>query len=373
MSGNPFRQLLPPLLAALMLTTLLPGVAAAATRPTRFDLYLGSSCISGFSSDNATVDVTWRRASGALVLAESYRAGGGGGYWEACAGDGFTTPLLRLGDRLEAKVGTNVRRFTVPTLTLRFARAKNFFHGQAPAGTPAWVAFPRGLYADYEVERRLTVNGNGTWRHRENNFDIVGGQYAYLRWRSAKNDQLTLDGTAPYFRVTLGDSGFSGIRYAGKSVRARLVDPSSGAVIGAGNATAGRHGAFSGQFRDAGGAPVAVAAGQRVEVPKLAMDASWIVPNVTGSVDTASDVVKGRCLDAGSSARWYDVRVFAPDGETRAREAGNTGSRGRFEIDFGDESGGPFYSSGDVIAGDTVVISCLQHGGDWVERRFTAP
>jgi hypothetical protein len=206
MVADAFRRLLPGVLAALVLAALLPATVAAATRPTRFDLYLGSSCIGGVSSDGALVEVTWRRASGKLVLHESLPASSNGGYWEACAGDGFSTPLLKVGDRLEARVGGSTRRFTVPALTLRFDRANDAFFGRAPADTFIRLSFPDGIFADYEVSRRVDVDSDGRWRHAEPHFDLMGGQYAYLRWRSAKEDRVTLDGIAPFLRLTLGDA-----------------------------------------------------------------------------------------------------------------------------------------------------------------------
>lgn len=361
------------LTVAALLLTMLPGVAAAASRPTRFELYVGSSCVGGFSSDGANVELTWRRAGGKLVVHNTYRAASEGGYWEACAGDGFTTPLLRIGDRLEAKVGAAVRRFTVPGLTLRFDRVNDLFKGRAPAGTAARLAFAGGLYSDVLVSRSVSVDGDGRWRHREPGFDIVGGQYASLRWTSAKRDRVTIEGVAPFIRVSLGDSRFDGAHYAGTSFQARLIEVATGEVRAIGRATAGRHGSFTGTFRDASGQPVAVAAGLRLQALSLAGDARWIVPNVTGSASADSDVVKGRCFDAGTSATWYDVRVVAPDGDTRARSAGATSRNGSFEVDLGEESGGMFHSPGDIRSGDLAIIGCLQRGGDWAQRELIVP
>ncbi len=373
MSTTIRRRLAPALLAALLLVTVLPSVAAAATRPTRFQLYLNSSCVGGVSSDGAMVELTWRRASGKLVHHATYTAGTFGGYWEACAGDGFTTPRLKIGDQLEAKVGATVRRFTVPTLTLRFDRAANLFKGRAPADTSIRLAFPLGLYADYEVDRRVPVGSDGTWRYREPGFDIMGGQYAYMRWKSARNDLLTVDAIAPLIRLTLADSRFTGAQHPGVSFQARLLDGSSGEVLGTGKATATIDGVFAGRFRDSAGELVPVSAGMRVKALQLATDANWIVPNITGSANADSDVVKGRCFDAGTSDRWYEARVFAPDGDTRALSAGSTSSNGSFEVDFGDESNGMFYSPGDVRSGDRLVIGCLQRSGDFAQREIIVP
>jgi len=373
MSTTIHRRLLPALLASLLLIALVPGAASAASRPTRFELYLNSSCVGGYSNDGALVELTWRRASGKLMVHETFRAGNNGGYWEACAGDGFTTPRLKLGDRLQAKVGSAVRKLTVPTLTLRFNRANDVFKGRAPASTSVRLGFAGGLYSDVQIERTVAVKSDGTWKYREPDFDIMGGQYAYLRWKNAKNDRLTLDGVAPYIRLTLGASRFTGGHYAGTSFEARLRDPSSGELRAIGPASANIDGAVSGRFRDSNGHTVPVSAGLRLKALKLAGDANWIVPNVTGSASAGTDEVKGRCFDGGISARWYDVRVVAPDGDTRARAAGSTGSAGSFAVDFGVGSDGLFYTPGDVRPGDLVVIGCLQRTGDWTQRELIAP
>ena len=361
------------LTVAALLMTLLPGVAAAASRPTTFRLYVGSSCVGGNSSDGAQVHLTWRRASGKLVHQESYRASSNGGYWEACAGDGFTTPLLKGGDRLEARVGSATRKFAVPELTLRFNRADNIFNGRAPAGTSIRLAFPAGIYADYEVSRKVAVDGNGRWRYREPGFDIMGGQYAYLRWKSAKGDLVTLDSIAPFIRITLDSPRFTGIRYPATTVQARLLDSATDAQLGTATVKADRHGAYGGRFRDSNGQLVPATAGLRLRALDIGRDANWLIPEISGSADAGSDVVSGRCFDAGTSDRWYDARVLMPDGDTRAWSAGGTDADGTFTVDFGETEYGLFYDPGDVQSGDTLLIGCLQQSGDWVQRRLTVP
>jgi hypothetical protein len=118
---------------------------------------------------------------------------------------------------------------------------------------------------------------------------------------------------------------------------------------------------------------VAATAGNRLSAPGLAADASWIVPRVNARADAATDEVSGRCFDAGSSAGLYDIRVFTPAGDHRARSMGSTDSFGRFSVDMGDEVGGMWHSPGDLQPGDTVVVGCLQQTGDWAQREIIVP
>jgi hypothetical protein len=366
------RRAAVPLVAVALLMTLMPGVATAATRPTTFQLYLGSSCIDGNSSDKALVTVVWRSASGTLKLKETIRASGSSynGWWMLCAQQ---PRVLKVGDTIKATVGSTTRKFTVPKLTLRPDRVDDVFRGTAPAGTKIRLTYSGALFADYDVYTSVNVRADGTWRYSPPNFDIVGGLYASARWKSAKGDRVTIDVSTPFMIVTLGKARFEGAATPGVLVRAKLKDAATGDVKAIGEAKSNIYGGFSGQFRNAAGKTVPLAAGLRLVAPKVASDAKWIVPNITGSASAATDVVDGRCFDAGSSARFFSLEVTSPDGSDGGSAHGKTAANGSFKVDFSDGEEGLFYWPTDVQSGDTILIRCLQTTGDWVQLRFPVP
>jgi hypothetical protein len=358
-----------PLMAVALLLALMPGVAAAATRPTTFDLYLGSNCIDGFSSDNARVTVVWRSASGALKFKDQLRAGSGG-WWMACA---QLPRVLKIGDTIKATVGSTTRKLTVPKLTFHPDRVNDVFRGRAPAGSTIRLTYAAGILADFVVTKKVTVRSDGTWRYSPPGFDIMGGLWASMRWTSPKKDRVTIDRVSPYLVVTLGRARFEGNAKPKITVKATLRDAVTAEVKAVGSTTTNRRGAFSGQFRNSQGKTVPLKAGLRLAALKVAADAKWIVPNITGSANAATDVVNGRCFNAGTSARFFWVNVISPRGSNRGWAHGGTTTNGSFEVDFSDGEEGLFYQPANIRSGDTIEIRCLQNTGDWVQLRFLAP
>jgi hypothetical protein len=368
----PARMGLVGVLAALVLAALLPATAAAATRPITFELNLGGSCISGRVSDRATLKVIWRSSAGVVKVKETIRAGSMG-YWEACSSP---SRLLKSGDQIKVTVGTTVRKFVVPKLSLNLDRVNDVFNGKAPAGTKVHLTYPAGLFADYVLSKTVTARADGTWRYKPSGFDIMGGLYASIGWTSAKKDSIAVDGVAPSLTATLGSSVVTGVSKPKATVKATLFNATTMAVRATAKGVANRSGGFSVRFLDSAGDKVAVKAGNRLRATSVAADADWIVPGAQVAADVAGDIVTGRCRDAGTSARSYWVRVSAPGDSWRGEAIGSVDAKGYFEIDFADPTmseGGIFYEPADIRSGDTIELRCLQATGDWVRLTHTVP
>jgi hypothetical protein len=363
-------------LAGLLLA-LVPAATLAATRPITFQLYMATSCIGGRASDNATLKVVWRNAAGIIKLKDTYFANSSG-YWEACAmnPNTFEPRLLKIGDRLKVTVGTTSRTFVVPTLTLNLDRVNNVFKGKAPAGTTVRLNYATGLFSPYMESKNVVANSDGRWSYRKAGFGIRGGLYAYIRWHSAKNDRITIDGVAPYLTATLGSSRVTGTTKPKTTVKAKLFNATTMAQRATAAGTADKHGRFSIRLRDSAGNAVPVKAGNRLRALSVASDADWIVPGAQVAGDASTEVVTGRCRDAGTRAGAYRLEVITPGGDSRSEALGNLDAGGYFEIDFKDpfsSDGVIWYYGSDVRSGDTLQLGCLQTTGDWVQLRQPVP
>jgi hypothetical protein len=358
---------------AMLLAALIPATAAAATRPITFDAAIDGSCLSGRASDNSSLTLTWRDANGALkekaIVPTSAL-----GYWSHCV-VGRTPPVvLKIGDRLKAVVGATTRLFVIPRLSLNVDRVNDVFRGKAPAGTTLRLFYPSGIYADYNEQVKITAGSDGRWSHAPGR-NIIGGIMADMRWRSPGNDFVWLSGRAPVLRVTLGKARFSGETKPNVGVKVFLENATTGARKAAGSDVSNKYGVFAGRLRNAQGALVPVAAGDRLRAPSLAADANWIVPRIQATANAATDVVAGRCFDAGSSAQSVKIAIIRAGAtySLRGYFIGSTGSDGSFAIDFTDGQPSPFFEPADIKAGDRIEVNCLQDTGDWVGMTFRAP
>jgi hypothetical protein len=356
------------LLAALMLAALIPGTAAAATRPITFNLALGQGCVDGRASDSVSLDLVWRSAAGSLK-GKATVATSVNGYWYWCVGEGSAN-VLRIGDRLKATVGTTVRRFTIPQLTLNVDRAQDVFRGKAPAGTTLRLFYLNGIFSDYYSEVKLTARADGRWSF-DPGWNIMGGIAADMRWNGPNGDKVWLYGHAAVLRVTIGRAGFSGETRPYRDAEVILENAATAVRKGKGTAVGDDYGTFSGQFRNAQGDLVAPAVGDRVRAPSLASDADWIVPNVEATANAGTNVVSGRCSDAGTSADFVEIRVIRT-GVWRGLALDDTDQDGNFEVDF-DDPESPFLHGANVKSGDRIDVYCLQDTGDWVGARFMVP
>jgi hypothetical protein len=355
--------------AALMLVALTAGSASAATRPITFNLFLGQDCVAGRASDNRMLDLVWRSAAGNLK-AKATVPTSGDGYWSWCPPSG-STKVLRVGDRIKATVGSTVRRLTIPTLTLNVDRAQDLFRGKAPAGTTLELFYLNGIFSDYYDAVHLTVNAHGRWSF-DPGWNIKGGITADMQWNGPSGDKIWLTGHAAVLRITIGKPGFAGeTRLPYGDVQVVIENANTGVRKGKGTAVGDDYGTFSGKFRNAQGNLVSPAVGDRIKAPSLASDANWIVPNIAATANAGTNVVNGRCFDAGTSAEFVEVRVIR-SGVRRGYALTSTDQDGFFAVDF-DDPESPFLDGANVKPGDRIGVHCLQTTGDWIATSYWVP
>lgn len=348
-----------PVMTALILGMVPTGVMAA-DRPTTFELEMGSNCIGGLASDGANVDVLWKGASG-VVKSDTEMTADGTGNWEAC-----TSPSRGLagGDVIGATVNASTHSLIVPNLTLRIDRAADLYFGRAPAGDVVTLKFDRDLWERRRGRRDKTANTDGRWSYQATH-NVVGGLWASLLWTSPQADTVLIEALAPNITLNLDDSRFEGVATPNSTVTAKLFDDGTSALIGKKKVSADRMGAFGGRFRNTNGDAVPVSVGDLFEAPKLASDASFIVPEVDGVAHADVDVIGLTCHDSGSSARTFRIRIIAPDGSTEREIVGGTEANGNMAVRIIDPVNA-------VDVGDTVLIACMQVTGDWVQRAVEA-
>jgi hypothetical protein len=352
---------------ALLLVTLLPSAVSAVTRPITFDLFLGDACVSGRASDNVTVNVTWRDAARNLK-AQGSAESDDSGFWMRCFGDlprywRDRDYVLESGDRIKAKVGSVARTFVVPILRVTPGRVADLFRGRAPAGDTVTLSYG-APFGDTQQQVDVDAGANGRWSH-DPGHDLIGGQSAFLEWHSGQ-DSVYASGQAAFLTVTLGQSRFFGASRPDGLVEIELEDGLTSEVKAIGHAITDPWGGFRGHFEDQDDR-IAVAPGDHLRAPDLASDADWVVPKVNGTANAGTDVVRGRCFDAGTSAEFFQIRVMAPNGNLRGSAIGHAGSE-PFEVDFASNEPELGFDPANIRSGDTVSIGCQQTTGDWVQK-----
>jgi hypothetical protein len=370
LTGRRRAALAAAVMSALILGGSLPAVAMAALPPINFSVTYGESCISGRATLGSTVNVSWRDSAGALKAAGSILTQNG--FWELC-GDGSV--FAAIGDRLHAADGTSTRKYVLPNFSVAADRVNNVFRGTGPANRTLTISYQPGRFADYEDRHFFRPGDDGTWTFNPPEVeDIEGGQFVSLYWRSPNHDNLQAYASAASVTLVLGRATFLGATTPLAEASFTLRNASTNVKLAGASASADpRFGDFQGTFRDSGGQPVAVVAGQRFKALSFAADANWIVPNITGTADKVADTVAGRCYDTGKSSGNFIVRVNRT-GNVRGYAFGHANDPdGSFTIDFSDPHESPGYEPANIKTGDRIEISCMQTTGDWVRWSFRVP
>jgi hypothetical protein len=136
------------------------------------------------------VHFRWLNPKGNVKLDVTLRTNNNG-YWpEVCAGT-FKPLPLKIGDRLQATVGSTMRTLKIPTLRIRIDSTTDRFFGKAPAKSQLRLGWD-GITSEVLVR----VNKFGRWNYRDPGFDVPAGLHAYARWTSAHGDVVTFENVA---------------------------------------------------------------------------------------------------------------------------------------------------------------------------------
>src|SRR5688572_23595506 len=296
-----FLSLGPALAVAVTLSTFLAPAASAATARLTFGedwggMEIGSECIRGRGAADTTIHLTWKSASGALKAKTDVAAVEGSGYWSYCS----ETKTLAKGDTVKVADSLGARTFTMPNVTFVADRVNDVFRGKGPINSAGAVWYMAGLFADYGYNAEFATDANGSWSVDADEDNLIGGIIAEVYFQTPKGDWTYAQTVTPYVSTTLGRARFTGGTGAFRTIKASIRDAATSVIKGRDTQVSGQTGHFSGVFKDADASPVAVAAGDRL-VSNIASDANWIVPNITGTANVATDHVTGQCFDAGTS------------------------------------------------------------------------
>ena len=359
-------------LGAMLLWATLPGATFAASRPTRFLVTVDGYCVQGLARDGATVKLDWRAAGGAIKAVETLTADTDGGNWDFCSNDRRVRP----GDVIKATVNSVVHQLVIPNLTLRLDRVTNVVRGRAPAGTTVHLIQP--------FATDVTANAKGKWSYSSPSTDFYGGVGGRFQWISAGNDTIDVRSISAQLIVWIGKARFDGWTIAPKQpVKAFLYAESPGVdptltLRGKGKTTSGYANDFVGHFYGADGRRVNIRAGDHVSALSIASDAEWIVPQIDGTANKATNVVNGHCEDTGTRLPYYHAAIVKPNHESGGSSVwGILDGDGNFSIDFDDPAASPGVYKGsepsDVQSGDALHIWCEQNTGDYAVRVIQIP
>lgn len=353
--------------AALLLAVSLPGIAAAAPVPIRFDISLGAACVGGTANADAAVNLVWKNAIGAVkaqvTVTSIY------GRWSYCAPNPST--VAAVGDSIKASAGSSTHTLVLPRLTVNVNRVDDVVRGEAPAGAMVRLSCWGGPLPTFEPcqwRARVRVAANGSWSLRPG-WDILGGESFGLRWLSPSGDKVWADGTGPFVTVTLGSSRFSGATRPNQTAHLVMRDGTSFDVLAMGSAVSDASGGnFSGRFRDNEGHAVSISATDILS-SDISPDIDWVVPDIEASASASTDVVSGRCFDAGTAGDLVQIRLSRA-GQERGWAIEGTENDGSFAVYM---PGIGFPDPAVVKSGDKILISCMQSNADWVQMSFIVP
>ena len=343
-----------------MVLALVPGVAAAATRPITVRTYIGGECVFGTASDDAIVQFVWKAADGTRKAKTSVHADSSG-EWQYCASDGDN---VRIGDRIRANDGSSVHELVVPRLTGFGNRVRDVYKGQAPAGDYIKLIclFSNGFEPCVETWK-IHVSSEGKWSFRPG-WDVGAGETLGVQWKSPSGDFVRTFATPAILTVRIGSARVVGTARNGASTTFVLKRGPALDVKAMANPVASLfNGDFTGQLRNQAGNKVKVRAGDLIS-SDIAADLQWVVPDIQATGDASTDHVTGRChYDDPSEVFSGDLQIFAyHNGEFVNRSS---------ITDYYDDDG-YFDVEMEFQAGDQLIVRCGMFTGDWSERSFTA-
>src|SRR5687767_4972812 len=190
MEADVARRVFGAALMAALLVGLVPTVVAAGSGTT-FDLRMNDTCIQG-ATYAAPFRILWKGANGAVKGDETFEQTGG---WQICTNG----RRLTAGDLLKVSNGDEVRKFTVPPLSIAIDRVNNVVSGTARPGTV--------VHLDHPYVADVPVDPAGHWSYAPNG-DFNGNNVFQIHWSSAHGDRINLVQFAPQLFLTIGKSRF---------------------------------------------------------------------------------------------------------------------------------------------------------------------
>jgi hypothetical protein len=347
-------------LVAILWISLMPAVVSAGGSGVTFRLRMGDFCIDGSTQAGSPFRVLWKGANGSIKWDETSPSVNEGD-WQVCT----FGPRLAPGDLLKVTVGNYIRSFTVPNLTMAIDRVNNVVTGTGRPGT--------ALHLDQPYVADVAVDQDGNWSYEPGN-DFTGNNVFWAHWDSARGDRIEMVQYAPQLVLMLGKPKFqiAGTPYSEATITLTR-ETANGQRVAAMDLDFGGLGGAREDFIDQDGRRMRVQPGDHVSAPAIAADADWIVPNIEARGRSLSNIVTGRCFDAGTSAGLY--MLFVLDGNnSKGGVWGSVNADGSFSVDFDDPGSSPnvshYTQAADVASGDMLHVWCEQTTGDFVRAKI---
>ena len=342
-------------LGVMFLSVAFPGVVAAASIPTSFDVNVGSKCVFEFGAANSSFTFVWKSAGGGLVTRHSVSTDENG-FWRACA----KGHVLTTGDTLKAMDGTNTHVFTVPRMTLIVNRVHDTVLGKAPAGATVGVycqvrdALPTDEGCGWQTA--VVADDLGNWSVQFPS-DLTGGARFFARWDAPDGDRVSVFAQAGSVQVELGSPSVTGAYRANAKTKVVLYDGSMQVKAIARVTGDAFDGTFTGKFRATDGSLVQVEPGDTV-AGGVASDSYFVVPAIDAMASAATDEVAGQCANAVAPYDLSMIRLYRT-GLVR----GWAVEPAVFDFNFRHVD---WVDPVNVRLGDRIVVSCPQTDFDWV-------
>ena len=150
---------------------------------------MGDICIEGDTAAGSPFRVLWKGANGSIKADETLPSVDAG-QWQVCTFGPRVTP----GDVIKVTLGSDIRKFTVPNVTMVIDRVNDVVGGTARPGTT--------VYVDQPYVATVPVDQDGNWSYTPGT-PFTGNTVFYAHWESNNGDRIDMIQFAPQLVLTL--------------------------------------------------------------------------------------------------------------------------------------------------------------------------
>jgi hypothetical protein len=358
-------------LVSVVLCGAIAGTATATDLPLVFDLTM-FGCPGGTGPGSTSLKITWRNSDGELKRTRTVTTFSNGLWFMSqsqCTG-----ARIEPGDLLTAESTSPPlnHAFTVPLITGSGNRKTDVVHGVGPANTSLDISVLRtaldtGGFQSYGPFAAATT-ASGSYSLDLTGFSGSGPNYKALgqdsitaKWTGPNGDKITRQFKIPGVVVDIGATTVTGLSTDFKLSTFSIKD-STGAVRGGGSAIALAFGSFTAELRSPGGAPLRPHAGDTLVGDHTGFTTTILIPTLTVSFDTSTDVISGVCMPSSP----YLITALVSNGAAGHRGI-TDGSGATTPVDI--KTLGTF----DLQGGDRVQLLCQRPSGDRISRTVAVP
>lgn len=370
----PRRLAIAAFVAALAPTLLIASPVAAANNVTVLAFVGDCQFLGANAGANKTVKIEWRDAENNLKSKHSAKSNSSGSFLSKCEPD----ETIETGDVFRTQIGSSVRSFNVPKLTVIVDRDADTVSGKVDTTALDQFAVEVDTYDGGFSAAAATVHlsdpaftpntgvasyATSTWDTAP---DIKGWDDVYALWSDARGDLFIHNLKAEGMRVWARQPFIQFVGNPGQFISTDLLTAPAGALRAVADGSINPFGALRAGFTDADGDTVRTAVGNEVDA-NFATDSDLVIPNMAVTVNKTTHRVTVDCniIESGSTGVLVNVH---------SRDYVKSGVRFGFQ---GNASGGTFLANFgtsptlNIVPGDKVDVYCKFATGDIVARTFT--